>query len=240
MPAASWPRRAYRKSPAELQMFRISCRIATEAMRAMLEALEPGKRELEVAAHADFVLKSRGAYGFGFDTMVCAGPRINTIIGRASNRVIEEGDMVMLGVSPRYEGYTAALGRAVVAGKASREQAEFLEHGIRAQALAEEALVAGQPARNVDLAARNYLNSVGIGQYHAYGVGHGIGLTECLEERTATQVSDYLLPAGIAMMLDVGIFGHPVHYGARHEDPYLITHDGKTERLTDLPMKVYS
>ena len=42
------------------------------------------------------------------------------------------------------------------------------------------------------------------------------------------------------MMIDVGLFGHPRFYGARHEDPFLISHDGKTERLTDLPMKVYS
>ena len=230
----------YHKSPAELEMFRIASRIATEAMHAMIDSLKPGMRELEVAAHGDFVLKQRGAYGFGFDTIVCSGARANTIIGRASNKVIDEGDIVMLGVSPRYEGYTSAIGRTLVAGRASPEQAAFLNHGIHAQALAETELVAGHPARNVDLAARSYLDSVGLGHYHAYGVGHGIGLTECLEERTATQVSDYDLPSGIAMMLDVGIFGHPRFYGARHEDPYLINHDGVTEKLTNLPMKVYT
>jgi Xaa-Pro aminopeptidase len=229
----------YRKSPAELEMFRISSQIATAAMRAMLDALKPGMRELEVAAHADFVCKQSGAYNYGFDTIVCSGPRINTIIGRATNKIIQPGEVVMLGVSPRYEGYTSAIGRGVVAGGASARQAEFLDHGIQAQLLAEQALVAGRPARNVDLAARNYLGTVGLAQYHAYGVGHGIGLTECLEERTATQVSDYDLPTGMAMMLDVGLFGHPEFYGARHEDPYLINHNGVTEKLTDLPMKVY-
>ena len=229
----------YHKSPAELEMHRISSRIATRAMQAMLEALKPGLRELEVAAHGDFVLKQLGAYGYGFDTMVLSGPRINTIIGRATNRMIARGDMVMLGVSPRYEGYTSALGRAVVAGGANAEQAEFLDHGIHAYELAAAQLVAGRPAREVDLAARRYLGSVGLGQYHTYGVGHGIGLTECLEERTATQVSDYDLPSGMTMMIDVGLFGHPRFYGARHEDPFLINHQGETEKLTDLPMKVY-
>jgi Xaa-Pro aminopeptidase len=230
----------YRKSPAELQMFRIASRIATEAMRAMLGKVAPGTRELEVAAAGDAVCKKLGAYGYGFDTMVCSGPRIDTIIGRSSNRVIQRGDLVMLGVSPRFEGYTSALGRTVVAGGATAEQAAFLDHGIHAHALAITQLAAGKPAREVDLAARRYLNGVGLGQYHTYGVGHGIGFTECLEEKTATQSSDYDLPTGIAMMIDVGLFGHPRFYGARHEDPFLISHDGKTERLTDLPMKVYS
>lgn len=230
----------YHKSPAELEMHRISSRIATEAMRAMLEAVEPGVRELEVAAKADYVVKSMGAYSYGFDAMVLAGPRINTIIGRATNRIIEDGDLVLLGVSPRYEGYTSALGRAVVAGGATSAQAEFLDHGIRAYELATEQVRAGSPARNIDLAARNYLREVGLAAYHAYGVGHGIGLTECLEGKTATQVSDYDLPAGITIMLDVGLFGHPAFHGARHENPFLINHEGETEKLTDLPMKVYS
>ena len=230
----------YRKSPMELQMFRTASWIATEAMRAMLDSVKPGKRELEVAAAGDAVCKQLGAYGYGFDTMVCSGPRINTIIGRSSNRVIQRGELVMLGVSPRFEGYTSALGRTVVAGGATPEQAAFLDHGIRAHELAITQLVTGKPARDVDLAARRYLNSVGLDRYHTYGVGHGIGFTECLEEKTATQSSDYDLPNGIAIMIDVGLFGHPVFYGARHEDPYLISHEGKTERLSDLPMKVYS
>lgn len=230
----------YNKSASELQMFRNASWIATEAMRAMLDGVAPGLRELEMAATGDAVCKKLGAYGYGFDTIVCSGPRINTIIGRASNRVIQRGDFVMLGVSPRFEGYTSALGRTVIAGGATAEQAAFLDHGIRAHELAITKLLAGKPAREVDLAARRYLGSVNLGQYHTYGVGHGIGFTECLEEKTATQSSDYDLPPGVAIMIDVGLFGHPVFYGARHEDPFLISHDGKTERLTDLPMKVYS
>ena len=230
----------YHKSPSELQMFRTASWIATEAMRAMLSTVAPGIRELEVAAAGDAVCKKLGAYGYGFDTMVCSGPRINTIIGRSSNRVVQRGDLVMLGVSPRFEGYTSALGRTVVAGGATAKQAAFLDHGIHAHELAITQLVAGKPAREVDLAARRYLNSVELGQYHTYGVGHGIGFTECLEGKTATQSSDYDLPTGVAIMVDVGLFGHPLFYGARHEDPFLISHHGKTERLSDLPMKVYS
>jgi Xaa-Pro aminopeptidase len=228
----------YRKSREELEMFRISSKIATESMRAMLAALEPGVRELEVAAEGDRVVKRLGAYAHGFDTIVCAGERIDTIIGRATNRVIEDGDLVMLGASPRYEGYTSALGRTVVAGTSTPEQDEFLDRCAHAHALAVSALRCGAPAASVDLAAREYLASVGLGEYHAYGVGHGIGLSECLEWKTATRVSDYDLPAGIAIMLDVGLAAHPTFFGGRHEDPFLIDHDGNTERLTDLPMRL--
>ena len=230
----------YEKSPAELEMYRIASGIATKAMRALLEKLGPGLRELELAAEADGVMKKLGAYSYGFDTMVCSGPRINTIIGRSTNRVIREGELVMLGVSPRYEGYTSALGRTVVAGQASTEQREFLDHGIEGYERAAQEFRVNAPAKAVDGAARAYLTSVGLGQYHTYGVGHGIGFTECLEGKTATSASDYQLPSGMAMMLDVGLFGVPNYFGARHENPHMIDHAGEAHVLTDLGMKVYT
>jgi Xaa-Pro aminopeptidase len=229
----------YEKSTAELEMYRIASAIATEAMRTILDLVRPGLRELEVAAEADRVMKQMGAYSYGFDSMVCSGPRINTIIGRSSNRMIREGELVMLGVSPRYEGYTSALGRTVVAGTASPEQREFLDRGIEAYDRAAKEFRADGPAKAIDGAAREYLTSAGLGRYHTYGVGHGIGFTECLEGKTATTASDYDLPAGIAMMLDVGLFGVPKHFGARHENPHMIDHEGRAKVLTDLPMKVY-
>ncbi len=229
----------YERSPAELEMYQIASGIATEGMRAILEAVRPGLRELELAAEADHVMKQLGAYSYGFDTIVCAGPRINTIIGRSSNRLIGEGELVMLGVAPRYEGYTSALGRTVVAGTASQEQCEFLDRGIEGYNRAAKEFKVSRPAKAVDLAAREYLTGVGLGQFHTYGVGHGIGFTECLEGKTATSVSDYDLPAGMAMMLDVGLFGVPKHFGARHENPHLIDHQGEAKVLTNLPMKVY-
>lgn len=229
----------YRKTPDELALHRVAAEIATAAMRSMLDLVRPGLTELEVAAAADATMKRLGAYATGFDTIVCSGPRIDTIIGRARPKVIEDGELVMLGASPRYEGYTSALGRTVVAGTATAEQRAFLDHGAAALELAATALIPGRPAREVDLAARRYLAEHGLGSYHAYGVGHGIGLSECLEPRTATAASDYDLPNGVTIMLDVGLFGHPVFVGARHEDPFLITHDGEVEHLTDLPMRVW-
>lgn len=237
---ASWILRElrYRKSPVELELYRTASGIATDAMRAMLAEVGPDVCELDVAAAADAAVKRGGAYATGFDAIVCSGPRIDTIIGRASPRIIRDGDLVMLGVSPRYEGYASALGRTVVAGRPTSEQDAFLDRGAEALELAAQALVPGRPARQVDLAARSHLEGHGLGRFHIYGVGHGIGLSECLEDRTATAVSDYELPTGIAMMLDVGLFGHPEFHGARHEDPFLIDHDGHVERLTDLPVRV--
>ena len=44
----------------------------------------------------------------------------------------------------------------------------------------------------------------------------------------------------MAMMIDVGLFGVPKYFGARHENPHMIDHDGDAHVLTDLEMKVYT
>jgi len=226
----------YDKSTAEMTLYREASRIAASAMAAMIEAVRPGTRELEVAAVGDYTVKSLGAYNSGFDAIVCSGPRINTVIGRATNRVIADGDMVMLGVAPRYQGYTCASGRTVVAGKVRPVQSDILRHAAHAMQLAASELRAGNAARNVDLVPRQYLSKHGLAEFQMYGVGHGIGLTECNEWKTATAVSDYVLPKGICMQLDIGLFNHPEIGGLRLEEPYLISHDGVTEQLTGLPL----
>ncbi len=226
----------YTKTPLELQLFAEASRIATQATAAMLDALQPGMTELQLAAVGDATCKGEGAYSYGWDTMVLSGGRVNSIIGRSANKVIEDGELVLIGACPRYAGYASTVGRTVVAGKPKPDQVRFLEAGARALQLVAQHLVAGGPAREVDLVPRAFLEEQGLGAFHAYGVGHGIGFSECLEWRTATRSSDYTLPSGISMSLDVGIFRNPSGYNGRFEDPYIIGHDGTTPRLTDLPI----
>lgn len=227
----------YIKSEREIEAFRIATNIATRAVEAMLDALEPGMRELELAAIGDRVIKENGAYNYGLDTMVMSGSRINTIVGRATNKRIMDGELVSIGVTPRFEGYCGTVARTVVAGSANEDQLEFLEHGAKALQIAVANLKAGTPAKVLENAVIDYFKSVGLYDYVCYSVLHGIGLTEVLDEKSPR--GDELITPGTTLMLDVGLFFHPKHNGFRHEDPYVIHHDGTVERLTDLPVDVF-
>lgn len=227
------------KSKNEQEMIKISNKISVEALKVMLEVIKPNMRELEVAAYGDYVIKSMGAYNYGYDTLVTTGERINTIIGRSSNKIIRDGDMCILGACARYEGYSSAPGRTIVVGGANKGQAEFLEHGLKAHKLAVEKFVYGKPARDLDIAARELHKKAGLGQYQMYSSGHGTGISEAFEGRAATRFSDYNFPKNIVMMIDIGLYRHPEYYGFRHEEEFLINDSGITEKLTDLPMRVY-
>ncbi len=233
----------YHKSENELKVMRIAAQITIYAMEAMIRVIEPGIRELEVAACGDYVLKYMGADSYGVDTIVASGERASTVLGRASNKVIKEGELVLLSNSARYEGLTSASGRTVVAGYPNHDQKEFLEYTARAYDLCVDKLSYGKPAREVDRAARNYLKKLDLEPM--YSVVHNIGWTEAMEGiGAATQYSEYNFPKGIALQLDIGIFRKRYRgisakqMGFRLEDPFCINHQGETERMTTLPVQV--
>lgn len=235
----------YHKDERELAIMETAALISTWAMRAMVEAVQPGMKETQVAACADYVMKFLGADGRpGVHTLVNSGRRISNVIGRASNKVIEEGDLVLLGLSARYEGLASSISRTLAAGKASADSLELLEHGATAYERAERKIGFNLPAKGPDIAARSYLTGVGLHQM--YSAVHGIGWTEAMEGiGAATQYSRYDFPRSIALMLDVGIFGCPFKglpaekVGLRIEDPFLIDGRGTLRKLTDLPLRVW-
>ncbi len=231
----------YKKSAIELEMMKIAAEIASLGIEAAIKAVKPGLTELQIAAYADFTMKWFGADRLGFTTIVMSGDRVSVNIGRATDRIIERGDFVIIGVSARYEGLNAALGRTLIAGDdTNSDKMKILEHGSKAYERAVSKLKWRGIARDVDLASRQYLASVGFEQF--YNIGHGIGWTECFEEKIVSQNSDYKFPKGIAVQIDVSV--KPKSYygldankvGLRIEDPYIIDHDGVTERLTNLPL----
>jgi len=227
-----------KKSQVECQAIGYAAKISVEGMRAMLNLLKSDIRELEIAAEADYAMKKMGASSFGWETIILSGERINTVVGRASNKIIRKGEIVLLGTSARFCGYSSTCGRTVVIGNPSKGQEEFLNHASNAYKLAVKALVYGAPQKNVDLAPREYLRKQGLDIYQLYSVAHGTGITECLEGEPFTQYCKGSIPNNLAVMIDLGLFNHPVYFGARLEDEYIIDDQGITHRLSDLDLMV--
>lgn len=231
----------YRKSEAELQVMRVSAGIVTHAMEAALGVLQPGMSELEVAATAEYVMKRLGGERHSIVTIVSSGKRVSNVIGGASRKLIEEGELVELTLSIRYEGLSACVGRTVGVGKISEGKQKLIHTCAEAYEKASSKIVYGAPTRQVDLTCRQRLRHHGF--ENMYSSVHGTGWTECMEYSGAeTQYSKNTFPKGIAMQLDIGVFGIPAfgippeEVGLRLEDLWIIDHSGKVERLTTNPV----
>ncbi len=64
-----------RKDPAEIAHMRKAALLADEVVAAAFRLLKPGVREIEVAAEIEYQMRSRGALGPAFETIVAFGAR---------------------------------------------------------------------------------------------------------------------------------------------------------------------
>ena len=97
-----------------MRMIAEACSICDVMIEGMLNVLRPGMYETQVAQWGDAIASELGVETHGFDVMVCAGEDNRTLIGRAMNRRINEGDCVMIGVAPRRDGLTSCERVSVV------------------------------------------------------------------------------------------------------------------------------
>ena len=216
-----------KKSLAERDMLREAYRISDLGAEAIMPAIKPGATEREVVAEAEYVMRKAGAEWFSFSTIIGSGDRINTVLARATNRVLAAGDLLEFTVGAKWEGYGSAIGRTTVVGNnPTPQQKAYLQVGYQAEALAIEQLKLGADGREVDKAARQHIEQHGLGDYHLYSVGHGIGIMECGEEPCLTSRRELIVEPGHAISIDIGIFGDPGFGGQRFEDGFIATEEG--------------
>jgi len=215
----------YEKSPKELAIMEQANKVTDAAFRAMLAATVPGVRESQVAGIGDFICKALGAHRTGFPTIVTSGSRNYTVIGPASDKVIERGDVVSLGVSPTWHGYHGIVRRTVRAGMDfTAGQCEFVEaveglHNTVWEATI-EAAAKNLPAKTTDEAGKAYLARTRIKNIKGvltslkepYSYLHNAGCSEAQEGYGAV-TSKFEGPFGkrVSLMLDCALLGFEKH-----------------------------
>jgi len=214
------------KSDWERKQIRSAFALADHCYDAMRSAVAPGSSEISVAAEGEYAARSRGASGFGFTAIVGSGPRSSAVVPTASSRKMEDGEMVMIGLSPRVNGYCGVIGDTLpVSGSCSASQRECISHLREAFRLTRDQLVPGRTGREIDAPARNYFEEVGLSRYLVCPFAHTIGLHEAESPFFGPGSHNELRP-GMTVCIDMSFFGHPDWNGVRIETGYEITGEG--------------
>lgn len=216
-----------KKSAYEIEMMQKASDIADSAFKKMLDNVQAGVAETYLAGVAEGQMRMLGANRFGFQTIVAAGKRSCGVVPTATDRKLKEGEMVMLGISPRYRGYAAAAGYStVVGGNPTSQQKEYLKILSEAYLATKDMLKPGMAGRNNYRQIKEFF--AGRGGYEKYIVCpfvHTIGLHEA-EAPFFGPHSDDVLEPGMTVCIDVSLFGHPGFHGMRLETAFLITPQG--------------
>ncbi len=218
------------KSDAEVACLREAGRQACVGYEKLMAACVPGNTERYAAGAGEGAARMAGAEDINFMVMG-TGPRADTIIGRPTNRVIQDGDMVMVSLAVQYEGYVATVEFPFVAGKAGGEQQEFLAALFDAADVQLRYLRDGVVSGEMVRAVKDVFRQRGLTQYDVYPPMHGIGLAEA-ESPYPDEESTYPLRAGMCVNSDISLFGHPAGSN-RIEEGFVITEHGP-ESLTPL------
>ena len=216
----------YLKSAWELEQIRSAFELADFSYEAMKEKIAAGVSEIEVAAAGEYAARSRGANSFAFSAIVGSGKRSNAVVPTASSKKLEEGELVMIGLSPRVKGYAGVVGDVLpVSGGYSEREKECIKYLQEAFNLTREQLLPGKIGKEIDAPARAYFEKHGLAKYLVCPFAHTIGLNEAEAPFFGPNSNDVLKP-GMAVCIDVSFFGHPEFNGVRIETGYEITEAG--------------
>ena len=219
------------KEPAEVAALRAAIALGDETYSHVLDRLQPGVSEREIALELEVHMRTNGADEVSFEPIVGSGPLSAHIHHTPSERRFEKGDFVLLDFGARVDGYCGDLTRTVVLGSPSEEQQRQYDAVLAANTGALAAMKPGAECRAVDAVARRTVGEAGYDDF-GHGLGHGVGL-EVHESPRFNRISEDVLAPGMVMTNEPGLYLERPG-GVRIEDCVLITETG-AEVLTHSP-----
>jgi Xaa-Pro aminopeptidase len=163
------------KSELELRLLREAARLTDTGLEVARAEARPGVSEREVASRIGQALGPDWA----FPPTVNSGNDDPVPIRDSSERLLEEGDSVMVDIGAAYEGYQADASRTFVLGEPSAEQSRVWEVVLRGYEVALAQVRAGVRGRAIHEAAAKAVEEEGFRLAHR--IGHGIGLATSFE-----------------------------------------------------------
>lgn len=222
-----------RKTEDEFKLLKMNALLADGAQQAAADAIGPGITEAQVADAIKAHFNKNDAKP-AFDIVGAsengAFPHHHT-----SDRVLRDGDTIVVDLGGFKQGYPSDITRMVSIGEPSDEYKKV--HAIVNEAV-EAALAAAKPgivAREVDAAARSVIEEAGYGEYFTHRAGHGLGI-EIHEPPYISASSDVVLDEGMVFSIEPGIY-MPGKFGVRLEEIVFLRANGPeilSERSRDL------
>ncbi|MDQ3757164.1 MAG: Xaa-Pro peptidase family protein [Actinomycetota bacterium] len=219
------------KDAGEVARIERACAIAGDALARVRPRLAERPRERDIAVELDSEMRRLGASAPSFDTIVASGPNGAKPHARPGDRVIEEGDLVVVDFGALVDGYCSDTTRTFVVGEWPSDTARRMYEVVAdSQARGVEAVAAGAEAAAVDRVCRDVIADAGWGDAFLHSTGHGVGL-DIHEAPWVAATAGGSLVAGNVVTVEPGVY-LPEHGGVRIEDTVVVTDDGRRALTT--------
>jgi len=198
-----------KKSETELQVVRQAAAWAGEALRAAYDVIKPGVREKDINAAIQESIASSGSEYPAFPTLVSSGPRTGLFHSLPGERIVQEGDPVLIEIMGVHKRYHASVVRTVFAGKAPQDARKIYQIVLNAYEAGLSAIIPGKPVGDIDKATCDARK--GYERYIPARTGFGVELgypPSPMGNLSILQGEPYILEPGLAFTLEPSISGY--------------------------------
>ncbi|MFA5816782.1 MAG: Xaa-Pro peptidase family protein [Bacteroidales bacterium] len=234
------------KSKAEIDIMREAGRIGRQAHLAFIRATGVSVKESNLANLFEFTCKKEGAQGLAYNTIVMSAENIPYGHYHRYNRILKDGDFVVLDAGPDYNYYDVDFSTSFPAsGKFTPKQKELYElaNAIREVCVKsyKPGITLGQVGQNI----KKHLTDNGYNTDEARfkglisygGYNHSIGMA--VHDGMGTfKGPNEELQEGFVFACDINMMYPDIEIGIRLEDTVVITQDGCEVLSAGLPRTV--
>lgn len=213
------------KDEDEKERMREASRLNDMAMERLIPWAGKGLTEKELSAKLLEIYKELGGEDVSFDPITAYAKGAADPHHATDDSKGKCGDCVILDIGVFKNNYASDMTRTVFIGEVSDRAREIYDIVVEANRRGIEAAKPGNRMCDVDLAARNYIEEKGYGNYFTHRTGHSIGL-EDHEFGDVSSVNEDIIKVGQCFSVEPGIYLPEEGIGVRIEDLVLITDDG--------------
>jgi len=217
------------KEPEEINYIIKASEITDAAFEYVESRLNPGITEKQVAWELEKAMRENGSEAIAFDVIVGSGPNAALPHAKPTNRVINEGDAIVIDMGAKYRGYGSDLTRTICLGIPTEKYKEIYNIVLKAQQTAIAKINQGMTAKAADAIARKIIEKAGYGEAFGHSLGHGVGFAEhelpFLSPNSKEKLSD-----GMVFTVEPGIYLEGWG-GVRIEDT-VVMENGKVKPIT--------
>ncbi|MEZ5987555.1 MAG: Xaa-Pro peptidase family protein [Planctomycetota bacterium] len=212
------------KTPEEVQLLGYTARVACTGIAEAIKAAEEGQQEHELASIADYTFRRHGAQAIGYSPIVGSGPNGCVLHYWRNDRVMKDGDLVVMDFAPEINGYTADVTRTFpVGGKFTKAGRKLVQDVWDAQQAIIAAVKPGASFGDLSRIGSQLLVERGYkpGVHILHGPCHHLGMAVHDPSGGARR-----LEAGMYITVEPGAYLVEEGMGCRIEDCVLVTEDG--------------
>jgi Xaa-Pro aminopeptidase len=213
------------KTVSELASIRAAVRCAEQVYEYVLNFAKPGMRESELAAEVSYQARKLGSEGDAFDIIVASGERGGLPHGRASEKIMQRGELVTLDFGCIVTGFNSDMTRTFALGTPSDLARRVYGIVLEANKRAIGGIRGGMTAKRVDALARDVISAAGYGEQFEHSLGHGLGLDVHEAPALSYRYPRLRVPAGAVVTIEPGVY-LPNECGVRIEDNVVVGTDG--------------